>query len=222
MLLSAIPPKVVSLRIFLERRGANPANPSRTMYLYTECEQTTVSRDWGCLVKTKEKAVAWSREDASPLFLEVSCIAINDHLKAFSERQTAEVAGGILKSGCGTVPLEGLQQHGADERTPWVTGSHLWPHQIIAAMNSHSQWAEIWGTSKNIMKWPVLCSPLPQAVSIGLWDGIPLPGRIVLKVWYPPELPPINAVLHLSLLVPLPTRASAMHEKENFQLLFKS
>lgn len=69
-------------------------------------------------MKTKEKAVAWSGEDASPLFLGVSCIAINDHLKAFSERRTAEVAGGILKSGCGTVPLEGLQQHGADERTP--------------------------------------------------------------------------------------------------------
>lgn len=27
-----------------------------------------------------------------------------------------------------------------------------------------SQGAKIWGTSKNIMKWPVLCSPLPQAV----------------------------------------------------------
>lgn len=38
----------------------------------------------------------------------------------------------------------------------------------------------------------------------------------------PTRIIPLNTVLHLSLLVPLPTRASAMHEKENFQLLFKS
>lgn len=56
-------------------------------------------------------------------------------------------------------------------------------------------------------------SALPQAVSNGPRAGIPQPARIVFKIYYPPELPPINTVLHLSLLLPLSSGASGMHER---------
>lgn len=73
--------------------------------------------------ETTEKAAACRRDGPSLLFLQVSHIAINYHLKAFPEGESLINKVAFRSWEMAWYQLDGLQQHVADGRTPRGTGS---------------------------------------------------------------------------------------------------